>query len=123
MKSFKYILSRGPKGEAVCVVADDASQQRFQLQPDNSLNLYKHSPDGFEWGYAGSGPAQLALAIMLDYFTRTFPGDNSPHFCGAWALNLYQQFKRAFIQNMPRQGGVITQEQIEAFVNSEAHKP
>jgi len=28
--------------------------------------LYNHSPDGFQWGYGGSGPAQLALALLLD---------------------------------------------------------
>jgi hypothetical protein len=26
---------------------------------------WNHSPDGFNWGYNGSGPAQLALAIFL----------------------------------------------------------
>ena len=28
------------------------------------LDLRNHSPTGFEWGYEGSGPAQLALAIL-----------------------------------------------------------
>lgn len=28
------------------------------------LDLANHSPTGFDWGYAGSGPAQLALAIL-----------------------------------------------------------
>ena len=28
------------------------------------LDLFNHSPTGFEWGYAGSGPVQLALAIL-----------------------------------------------------------
>jgi hypothetical protein len=28
------------------------------------LDLRNHSPDGFEWGYNGSGPTQLALAIL-----------------------------------------------------------
>jgi hypothetical protein len=28
--------------------------------------LDNHSPTGFEWGYGGSGPAQLALAILAD---------------------------------------------------------
>jgi hypothetical protein len=28
----------------------------------------KHSPTGFAWGYAGSGPSQLALAIMVHEF-------------------------------------------------------
>ena len=31
-----------------------------------SLLLANHSPDGFGWGYGGSGPAQLALALLLD---------------------------------------------------------
>lgn len=29
------------------------------------LDLVNHSPDGFEWGYPGSGPAQLAFALCL----------------------------------------------------------
>ena len=38
-----------------------------ELSPDRSLEVRNHSPGGFEWGYNGSGPAQLALAILLDY--------------------------------------------------------
>ena len=30
------------------------------------LDLSNHSPTGLEWGYLGSGPAQLALAILAD---------------------------------------------------------
>jgi hypothetical protein len=30
------------------------------------LDLRNHSPTGFAWGYGGSGPAQLALAILAD---------------------------------------------------------
>ena len=26
-----------------------------------------HSPDGFNWGYGGSGPADLARSILWDY--------------------------------------------------------
>ncbi|GAI22752.1 unnamed protein product, partial [marine sediment metagenome] len=37
-----------------------------ELLPDASQKICDHSPDGFNWGYAGSGPAQLALAILLD---------------------------------------------------------
>lgn len=40
--------------------------QPTELSPDASLKLINHSPDGFEWGYSGSGPAQLALALLLD---------------------------------------------------------
>jgi len=30
------------------------------------LDLRNHSPTGFGWGYGGSGPAQLALALLTD---------------------------------------------------------
>lgn len=33
---------------------------------DPGYHLRNHSPDGFAWGYGGSGPSQLALALMLD---------------------------------------------------------
>ena len=36
------------------------------LSPNRSLNLRNHSPTGFEWGYGGSGPSQLALALLLE---------------------------------------------------------
>jgi hypothetical protein len=55
------------------------------------LDLYNHSPTGFEWGYCGSGPAQLALAILADHL-----GDDRE------ALNLYQRFKWAVIAELPR---------------------
>ena len=37
--------------------------ERLPVEP--SLKVHKHSPDGFSWGYSGSGPSQLALAVML----------------------------------------------------------
>ncbi|GAH94857.1 unnamed protein product, partial [marine sediment metagenome] len=37
-----------------------------ELLPGASLRVCSHSPDGFNWGYGGSGPAQLALAILLE---------------------------------------------------------
>ena len=45
-------------------------------------HLVRHSPTGFEWGYAGSGPAELARCILLDVL-----GTESP-----LAELLYQKF-------------------------------
>jgi hypothetical protein len=36
-----------------------------KLDPGYSYGV-NHSPDGFAWGYGGSGPAQLAFALALD---------------------------------------------------------
>lgn len=52
------------------------------LSPEPSQKLYNHSPDGFNWGYGGSGPAQLSLALLLDV-----SGDKDT------ALAYYQKFK------------------------------
>jgi hypothetical protein len=49
-------------------------------------DIINHSPTGFAWGYSGSGPAQLALAILADYFE-----------CAQAARALHQHFKFAAI--------------------------
>jgi hypothetical protein len=50
------------------------------------LDVFNHSPSGFEWGYLGSGPAQLALAILCDYL-------GEPHL----AVRFYQEFKEDIV--------------------------
>jgi hypothetical protein len=60
-----------------------------RLSPLKSLRLRNHSPDGFEWGYGGSGPAQTALAILLDY-TRD----------RRLALSVYQDFKSKVVASL-----------------------
>lgn len=35
------------------------------IDPVVSQKVVNHSPDGFSWGYQGSGPSQLALGILL----------------------------------------------------------
>lgn len=59
------------------------------LNPKESLKVRNHSPDGFNWGYMGSGPAQLALAVLLRF------GDRQ------WALMHYQSFKQNYIAILP----------------------
>ena len=53
-----------------------------------SLAVYNHSPSGVEWGYNGSGPSQLALALLLTVTDRE---------TAEWR---YQQFKREVIANI-----------------------
>lgn len=57
-----------------------------QLNPWQSQQVYNHSPDGFAWGYGGSGPAQLALAILLAAGVDQ-----------KLAVALHQEFKREFL--------------------------
>lgn len=49
----------------------------------------RHSPDGFQWGYGGSGPADLARSILFDLL-----GKKKEQLINA----IYQDFKRKFIE-------------------------
>lgn len=62
------------------------------LDPAPSIRLRNHSPDGFNWGYNGSGPAQLALGLLLDFTEDEVT-----------ATKHYQAFKTALIQGFPNQ--------------------
>lgn len=42
------------------------------LTPEASQAYRNHSPNGFSHGYGGSGPAQLALAVMLEIKGEAF---------------------------------------------------
>lgn len=71
------------------------------------LDLWNHSPSGFEWGYGGSGPAQLALALLADHL-----GDDRQ------ALDLYQRFKWAVIAELPRRNWTLTSRQIHQAIQN-----
>ncbi len=58
----------------------------MEVLPDVSQKIRNHSPDGHNWGYGGSGPAQTALAMCLHIFGHK-----------RLAEVLYQEFKRSFV--------------------------
>jgi len=89
-----YTGSRQPEG---CVVLVDGES----LEP--RLDLVNHSPTGFEWGYLGSGPAQLALAMLAHHL-----GDDQQ------ALELYQDFKVIVVANLPPVEWSISSAGVEA---------
>jgi hypothetical protein len=82
MKVYKGHVTPGDMNWAATVDDDP-------LNPRN--DLFNHSPDGFSWGYAGSGPAQLALALLCDHI-----GDDKR------ALALYQDFKNAVLARIDK---------------------
>lgn len=74
----------GKQSGTIVAVERGRSLERLLL-PGPSQSICKHS-ELFEWGYAGSGPAQLSLAILLD-FTRD----------AGIAARLHQQFKCDYV--------------------------
>lgn len=69
-----YIGERLEHGCEVYVL-EDGKRRPLSLR----LDLRNHSPEGFEWGYGGSGPAQLALAILADCLGPDTPPERCPY--------------------------------------------
>lgn len=70
---------------------------------DKRYDLLSASPTGFEYGYGGSGPAQLAIAMLAHAFDDEFATDH------------YQRFKREVIATLPEEGWTLTKEDLEEW--------
>ena len=89
-------------GQSLVSVSDDRKSEPLPLR----LDLFNHSPTGFSWGYTGSGPAQLALALLADAL-----GDDD------LAVRLHQAFKFRVVACWPEgERWWITAEQIAVVV-------
>lgn len=66
----------------------------------------RHSPSGIEWGYGGSGPADLALSVLLAFTDE------------ATAERLYVRFKDEVIVRLPHEGGVLHAQAVWRWVAS-----
>lgn len=71
------------------------------------LEHVRHSPTGFEWGYGGSGPAQLAFALCLDVL-----GDPKE------AEAIYHDLKSCLVQYLPHEGWEMEKAQLEQAIEA-----
>jgi hypothetical protein len=109
MKTYLGFPRRTQDGGFLVMVEEDG-KMRKTLDPKPSQRLINHSPDGFAWGYGGSGPAQLALAILLDV-----TGDREK------SMLYYQQFKGQVIADMDMNAPwSLTSEYIEKWLKVES---
>lgn len=85
-RSFRGL--RQPSGAQVYLAG-----RPLPLPPLNPRTEVRHSPTGFEWGYTGSGPAELARALLI----AVAPADPVVR-TGA----CYQRFKEEIVARLPR---------------------
>jgi hypothetical protein len=98
-----YLPDAPPISEQVVLIRDKSG-----LQTNVPHLIAHHSPDGFEWGYGGSGPADLSLNILHtllrlvahDGAKTALLHDNSKAYQLAW--DLHQNFKGYVIVPLPR---------------------
>jgi hypothetical protein len=85
-----------------------------------------HSPNGFEFGYGGSGPADLALNI-IEYALRN-TGHDGQKTSAIWgeqeifklSWDLHQRFKTEFIETIPQYaGGRIEFECVKNWIDAQ----
>jgi len=70
---------------------------------DTRYDLLSASPSGFEWGYGGSGPAQLSIALLAHAYDEEFAADN------------YQSFKREVVSELPEDGWTLNFTDLDAW--------
>jgi len=91
-----YHATRSLKG---CTITVECGISIVLLNLRNELR--NHSSEGGSWGYGGSGPAQLALALCCDAL-----GDDQR------ALAVYQQFKNTILAKEERTAWTLTQKEV-----------
>lgn len=104
----REIIEGGAEGEI--------RRLHFNIRP----TVIHHSPSGWEWNYAGSGPSDFALNILQLFV----PGDDKGlppvrywrGTCSRFAWLHHIEFKDEFIARLPHEGGVIEGATIRAWI-------
>lgn len=73
-----------------------------------------HSPAGYNWGYSGSGPADLALSILCDHLGE-HPTAKQLRAGETKAQRLHQKFKFKFVAGW-EQTWQINEDEIAAWI-------
>lgn len=106
--------------------ANQAGARLVMIEDDDGTtigplpHIVKHSPDGFSWGYGGSGPADLARSLLIHALDLksdcpscggtgcryTYPEDRTPCFACDGGFReprpaMYQDFKAQVIAQLP----------------------
>jgi Family of unknown function (DUF6166) len=96
-----YKGKRTPDGVMVEVLTFRVRKGR---RPLRHIPFHAATKGDLNWGYGGSGPADLALAILVDYFQEHAPseGYRAGAECNNWmvksrAWKLHQDFKWHFV--------------------------
>ena len=89
---------QGERVNGKCTVVAHEAHERRSIR--KRTDLHNHSR-GFEWGYCGSGPAQLSLALLADALEDD-----------ELALEHYQQFKTDIVAHFEPAAWTITFDEI-----------
>lgn len=119
MNKNKYIIFVGSRDNGIATVS---CYQPGEVGKDEAVNLEEyheyinHSPNGFEWGYSGSGPHQLGFAIIFKTLQMYYDHLSS----GAreyLARRIYHKFTQSHIAKMNQATGwALDSRLVENFI-------
>lgn len=89
------VVYKGVRTPSGCLVTCDGVELPARRE------LRNHSPTGFDWGFNGGGPMQLALAMLCDFFQ-----DDQK------SMEHYQEFARDIIAPIGQQTWSIKSESM-----------
>jgi hypothetical protein len=96
-------IYEGKRTPTACSVTVRDGEHGIPRTLDLRLDLRNHSPTGANWGYGGSGPAQLALGIAADLL-----GDDE------LAQDVYQDLKWKVIAKLDTDHWTLTERSLRA---------
>lgn len=106
--SGKRVSTSGPQPVFKQLLPDGSP---VELSPVLSQKVYNHSPSGFQWNYGGSGPSQLALALLLDVTTDP-----------QTALLYHHDFKWTFVASWGDEWEITSREILEWLARQQARE-
>lgn len=105
MRTFVMRRRFGTGGGPDCLVIEGGKERALE-------HRVRHSPTGLEWGYGGSGPADLARSIVAEV-----TGDEDPH------PHLYHAVKERLVAKLPFEGGTIHEAQVRTVLAERGWEP
>lgn len=121
----EYVGRRRPDGLAEVIIRENGKERRLP-------HVILHSPTGFEWGYGGQGPADLALSILVDhlgeahkiprqaFLTYDYRAEQAIERTRAWQL--HRPFLWEVIAGLDRRGFVLPASAVEAWLRSQSEQ-
>jgi hypothetical protein len=107
----RFVGVRDADGRTRVYVDDDGNPGAPRRRLQHRRHVYSHSPTGFDWGYAGSGPAELARALVSEV-----TGDPEP------SPRVYQTFKARVVQALPAPGWALEEGEVQRVVGQIARE-
>lgn len=78
-----------------------------ELELSPRFELFNHARDGFDWGYMGSGPLQLAFCILYEMRGEEF------------AKTYKTEFAKDVIKNLPSKNWILESTDINPWIKTQ----